>query len=81
MAAAVSSKAGMAVWRNRIKRLLKDSFRLNKEILMERCLEKKILLNLVLSPYSLNQRNASNIKRFEIEPSLIDLLNKIKKMI
>jgi ribonuclease P protein component len=79
VAAVVSGKAGNAVWRNRIKRIIKDTFRINKEILLDVCRKKNIFVQLVLSPYSLNQKNCAAAKRVDLETGLIDILNKIKK--
>lgn len=81
VAAAVSVKTGTAVWRNRIKRLIKESFRLNKAALMETCIRQNVYLRLVLSPCSLNQINSENIKRIDLEPGVLDLLNQVKKKI
>lgn len=79
IAAAVSKKAGNAVWRNRMKRLLKESFRLNKNILTEFCINNKLLLKLVISPNTFNQRVNEKLKlndvMFEVKELMLNLKN------
>ena len=81
IAFAVSRRLGIAVWRNRIKRLLRESYRLNKEELYTICEEKKILIKIVLSPNLINQKNAGRIGLNNIMPGVIDVLSKIKRTI
>ena len=75
---AVSKKSGNAVWRNRVKRLLRESFRLNKEIVKPEVLSKKLCLLMVLSPNTINQKNYKKICLKDIMNDVIDLLNQIR---
>ena len=80
-APAINKKAGTSVWRNRIKRLLKESYRLHKHTLYTQCLNNNILLELVISPNSINQANYKNLKLDDIQLEIIFLLDKINAYI
>lgn len=75
VAFAVHRKAGKAVWRNRVKRLLRVSYRLNKEVILNCAAAKNKSLLLVLSPFSVNSRNYKNITLNDLLPDVIELLN------
>ena len=75
-AAAVSGKNGNAVWRNRFKRLLREAYRLNKQILIDFSVERKVLLRIVFSPLRLNQENNRKLCYDDIAPAVLDLMNK-----
>ncbi len=80
-AIAVSKKQGIAVWRNRIKRLIRESFRLNKEILLESCLRKNILLKIIFSPVNFTEKNNKKIKLNDVLPDVLEIMLKLKSVL
>ncbi len=78
IAAVAGKRQGNAVWRNRIKRLIKESYRQNKEILSGISTEKKILLKIIFSPFSLNQKNNKVLSLEDIWSDMLDVMTKIK---
>ncbi|MCX7874589.1 MAG: ribonuclease P protein component [Melioribacteraceae bacterium] len=78
---AVSKKAGIAVWRNRVKRLMRESFRLNKNILLPLVAEKKYRIQIIFSPLSINYKNSKNICLKNVMPQIVDIMNQIKEKI
>jgi ribonuclease P protein component len=81
IAAAVSTKAGKAVWRNRIKRLIRESYRLNKHALLNKAIEKKICLLIIFSPSKLLETKNKKVYYNDICSSVIELINKIEQQI
>ena len=81
IAAAVSKKAGKAVWRNRVKRLIKETYRLNKNPLLEKVLGKKIQLLLIFSPNKLSEASNKKIYLNNVSPGVVELMNKIIQQI
>jgi ribonuclease P protein component len=79
IAAVVSSKAGNAVWRNRIKRLIRVSYRQNKENLFNLCLLKNLVLKIIFSPYRFNEKNNSLVIIDDVMPGMKDVLFKIER--
>ena len=73
----VHRKSGKAVWRNRIKRLLRTAVRLNKKNIAETCASKNKLLLIVFSPYGINQQNNKTVCLRDVEPDVIELMQKV----
>lgn len=74
---AVFKKLGCAVWRNRIKRLIRESYRLNKKDLIQKSNQKKIDLKIIFSPQNINENKNKHIGLEEILPSMLDVMKKI----
>ena len=81
VAITVSSKAGNSVWRNRIKRIIRESIRQEKDFLKDQININKQELSIIFSTYRLNQGNFDKIFLKDIKPAVIDILNKITKTI
>ena len=80
-AVAVSKKLGIAVWRNRIKRLIRESYRLNKARLVEDCKSKSVILEIIFSPQALNQQKNKRVGFYEIESPIKEIIAKLAKAI
>ena len=78
IAPVVSKKAGNAVWRNRVKRLIKEAYRLNKENLTIICSEKKILLKIIFAANQINGISHKKIKLNDLLPDILEIMNRIK---
>ncbi len=78
VAFAIYKKAGNAVWRNRIKRLLRESYRLNKVELNELCKDKSQTLLLVLSLNSVNKKKYNKIYLKDLLPDVISIIKNVK---
>jgi len=74
---AVFKKLGCAVWRNRIKRLIRESYRLNKKDIIQMSNQKKIDLKIIFSPQNINENTNKHISLEEILPSMLDVIKKI----
>ena len=81
VAITVSSKAGNSVWRNRLKRIIRESIRQKIEFLKDQININKQNLSIIFSPYRLNQGNFDKVFLKDIKPAVIDILNKITKTI
>jgi ribonuclease P protein component len=78
IAVAVNRKVGNAVWRNRIKRLIRNSYRVNKNEILDFCIEERINLYMIFSPITLNENKNKKISLKEIMPEIIEMMNRIK---
>lgn len=81
IAAAVSKKLGKAVWRNRLKRLIKESYRINKNPLLEKVLNNSTQMLLVFSPNRLSETSNKKIYLRDVSPGVVELMNKIIQQI
>jgi ribonuclease P protein component len=79
IAAVVSKKLGNAAWRNRVKRLIKESYRLNKQEIISSAEKSQKKINLIFSAFALSEKKNKKIKLDEIAPDVVELMNKIKK--
>lgn len=79
VAFAVHRKSGKAVWRNRIKRLLRESYRLNKSILLNKNMNSTILL--VLAINQLKESTHPKVELKNILPEVIDLMQRVRDQV
>jgi ribonuclease P protein component len=81
IAVGISRKAGKAVWRNRIKRLIKNAYRLNKIPLVNSAKDnnKQILILFTSSGY--NEHKNKKLDYQEIVEEVISVLDKIERKV
>ncbi|QQS36017.1 MAG: ribonuclease P protein component [Ignavibacteriales bacterium] len=78
---AIAKKSGNAVWRNRVKRLIRESYRQKKQTLVEACLKKNKRLNVVFSSNTINEEENKKISLKEIMPEVEELIATIGRSI
>jgi ribonuclease P protein component len=74
IAIGISKKSGKSYWRNRLKRLIRNAYRLNKLQLFDLILQKKISIYILFSSVSINQLNSQKLSYKEIEEQVVSLL-------
>jgi len=74
----VISKKGNSVWRNRIKRILREALLKERDKLLDIANQKNSTLLIIFSPYTINQKSSKKIFLKDINPAVLNLLNKIK---
>jgi ribonuclease P protein component len=77
IAVAISKRAGNAVWRNRLRRLIKESYRLQKQPLLSICQQKGIALNVVFLPVGFNKKSRPKLCLKDISPLVCEVLAKL----
>lgn len=77
----VNHKSGKAVWRNRVKRILREIYRLNKGQLKELLIQKKKTLSFIIFSYKLKESNYKKVYFKTLENDVLELFESIKKEI
>jgi len=75
----VSSDKGNSVWRNRIKRILRESIKNEKETLLKIAKQKNSELLLIFSPDLINQNNFKQISFRDLSEATSSILNGLKE--
>lgn len=81
IAVGISRKAGKAVWRNKLKRLIKNAYRLNKIPLVKSAQQKNKQVLILFTSLSFNEQSNKKLLYNEIEAEIKSLLIKIEKRI
>ena len=81
VAFAVYKKTGIAVWRNRVKRLMREAFRLYKYILIDKVVTAGKNLLVIFSPNSINQKKNKKIGLKDVLPEIVGLMKSINNAI
>lgn len=79
IAPAISKHSGNAVWRNRVKRLLREAYRLNKTDIVSFCQTNQIKLKIVFSLNNISKKTTPSLGLTDLFDGVKDLLNKIEK--
>jgi ribonuclease P protein component len=77
-AVAVSSKSGNSVWRNRFKRLIRESVRSEKELIRKIVFLGEDNLSIIFTTGRLNQANHGKISLHDVQPPVKEILMSFK---
>jgi len=80
-AVTVPKKAGCAVWRNRIKRLVREAYRNRKPELLQYFYSTGKNLSFIFVSFHLSEKRNKNISLDQILPSVVELLNKVREKV
>ena len=81
VAVTISSKTGNSVWRNRLKRIIREAIRQENDLLKEIVFNSKSELSIIFSPNRINQVNLKHILLKDIKPAVTDILYKLSKKV
>lgn len=76
----VSSDKGNSVWRNRMKRVLRELIRKEKDVLLSIVKQKNTNFLIIFSPHSITQNNLNKVSLKDITSPMSDILNKLTKL-
>jgi ribonuclease P protein component len=76
----VISKKGNSVWRNRVKRILREALRKEVEKLLAIAKQKSLDLLIIFSPYSIDQNKFRKIYLEDINTSVLEILNRLEEL-
>ena len=79
IAAVVGKRQGNAVWRNRVKRLIKEAYRLNKREFLHDCLDKGLDMKIIFSSPLYTEKKNKNIELKDLMSGVVEILSTIRK--
>lgn len=80
-AVTLSSRTGNSVWRNRFKRLIRESIRAEAHLLREIIFLSKSSLSIIFASGSITQSSNRSIFLYDIKPAVLDILIKLRKIL
>ncbi len=78
---AINKKHGNAPWRNRVKRIIREIYRLNKTEILNNATANGISASVIFITNRLRQENYNKINYNQLLPDVLSVINKINKEI